>query len=141
MQLRDQFKGSKNWKLVTGVATAATISFGAVAIASPGSNHVPQSINLEDRAIVSDAPFTQNTGTFVPFTDLSADDTDDNSISALSPGDTDDNSISVQAADDSFSPDSPDTPDTPDSLDSPDDSASLDSPDDSASLDSPDDSD
>jgi hypothetical protein len=141
MQLRDQFKGSKNWKLVTGVATAATLSFGAVAIASPGSNDVPQSINLEDRAIVSDAPFTQNTGTFVPFTDLSADDTDDNSISALSLDDTDDDSISVQAADDSFSLDSPDTPDTPDSLDSPDDSTSLDSPDDSESLDSPDDSD
>ena len=33
MQIRDQWNGSKNWKRVTGAATAATLSLGALAVA------------------------------------------------------------------------------------------------------------
>ena len=73
MQMKNQWKGSRNWKLVTGVATAATLGFGAIAVAAPGTDDLPNSINLEDRAIVSEQTTVPSTGGFVPF-DLSIDD-------------------------------------------------------------------
>lgn len=75
MQIKEQWKGSKNWKLVTGVATAATLGLGAIAVAAPGSNEVPEAINLNDRAIVSDDSFRTNPDGFVAFDDFSIDDT------------------------------------------------------------------
>lgn len=79
MQIKEQWKGSKNWKLVTGVATAATLGLGAIAVAAPGSNEVPEAINLNDRAIVSDDSFRTNTDGFVAFDDFSIDDTAEDS--------------------------------------------------------------
>lgn len=73
MQLKDQWKGPKNWKLITGVATAATLGFGAIAVAAPGSNDLPQTIDLSDRVAVTDDSFVPSTGSFVAF-DISADD-------------------------------------------------------------------
>lgn len=73
MQMKNQWKGSKNWKIVTGVATAATLGFGAVAVAAPGADDVPHAINLNDRAIVSEQTTVPTTGGFVAF-DLSIDD-------------------------------------------------------------------
>lgn len=74
MQMKDQWKGSRNWKLVTGVATAATLGFGAIAVAAPAADDVPHAINLNDRAIVSEQTTVPTIGGFVPF-DLSIDDT------------------------------------------------------------------
>jgi hypothetical protein len=111
MQIRNQWKGSKNWKLVTGVATAATLGFGAIAVAAPDSNDVPHSINLNDRAVVSEQSSVPSIGGFVPF-DISADDTD----ASLSP-----------SPDASVSPDtSVSGRDDPDASPSPDDSPSVD---------------
>lgn len=107
MQIKEQWKGSKNWKFVTGVATAATLSLGAIAVATPGSDDVPRSIDLNERSVVSHDT-TQNQGTFVPSVDFRADDslslagasvsdslTDDLSDSIMSDSISD--SISVQA--------------------------------------------
>ncbi|HSJ29465.1 MAG TPA: hypothetical protein VLB67_14755 [Acidimicrobiia bacterium] len=79
MQIREQWKASRNWKLVTGVATAATLGIGAIAVASPGTNDVPQSIDLNDRAIVSEATVPTTFGSFVPF-DASFDSVSNDSI-------------------------------------------------------------
>ena len=137
MQLKDQWKGSKNWKLITGVATAATLGFGAIAVASPGSSDLPQTIDLNDRVAVTDDSFVPDTGSFFAF-DISADDTANDSV--LSADVTADDTIdtspqeasvddSVAGADDSFdaSPqasidDSADDSASTDSFDSADDS-------------------
>ena len=52
MQIRDQWKGSRNWKRVTGAATAATLSLGALAIAIPGGAGDSQQlwVFLDERA-------------------------------------------------------------------------------------------
>lgn len=154
MQIKEQWKGSKNWKLVTGVATAATLGLGAIAVAAPGSNEVPEAINLNDRAIVSDDSFRTNPDGFVAFDDFSIDDTTQDSgdvspqadISAqvstdLSPQD----SVDVSVDDTISAQDSLDvSPQTSidDSIsaqdESPDDSVSEDSIDDSVSDDSDD---
>lgn len=105
MQIKEQWKGSKNWKMITGVATAATLGFGAIAGAAPASNDVPNTINLNDRAAVSDDSFVPNTGGFVPFIDVSAGDSGQASAS-LFVDDTAsvDESVSIQqAVDDSIS--------------------------------------
>ena len=65
MQTREQWKGSRNWKLVTGAATAATLSLGALAIAVPGdADAAPPSISLDERASVR---ADSTAGGFVPF--------------------------------------------------------------------------
>lgn len=113
MQIKEQWKGSKNWKFVTGVATAATLSLGAIAVATPGSGDVPRSIDLSERSVVTQDD-SQNQGTFVPLVDFSADDslasaslsdsvTDDLSDSVMSDSISD--GVSVQAQ--SVSADSP----------------------------------
>jgi len=100
MQIKEQWKGSKNWKLVTGVATAATLGFGAIAVAAPGSDSVPQSIDLNDRTVVSDDSFVPNTGSFVAFDDFSIDQSGTASI---------EETISIMASADTSAQDSPDT--------------------------------
>ncbi len=104
MQIKEQWKASKNWKVVTGVATAATLSLGAIAVAAPGSSDVPSSINLSDRANVSEMS-TPSNGDFVPFSiDASFDSVSDDSISTDS---VSDDSISTDSvSDDSISTDS-----------------------------------
>jgi hypothetical protein len=79
VQIKEQWKASRNWKLVTGVATAATLGIGAIAVAAPGTNDVPQTIDLNDRAIVSEATVPTTFGSFVPF-DVSFDSVSDDSI-------------------------------------------------------------
>lgn len=65
MQIRAQWKGSRNWKLVTGAATAATLGLGALAIAIPGgADAAPPTISLDERVTVS---AEATTGGFVPF--------------------------------------------------------------------------
>lgn len=123
MQIKDQWKGSKNWKLVTGVATAATLGFGAIAVAAPGSDDVPHAINLNDRAIVSEQTTVPTTGGFVPF-DLSIDDTQASASPSPDLSPSVDDSISAQADLDA----SPSLDDTPSVDDSPsvDDNPSVD---------------
>ena len=135
MQLKDQWKGSKNWKLITGVATAATLGFGAIAVAAPGSNDLPQTIDLNDRVAITDDSFVPNTGSFVAF-DISADDTADDNVLAsaqasvdVSADDTLDSSPQDASAQD-------DSIDADDSLDASPQASIDDSPDDSASTDS-----
>ncbi len=129
MQIKEQWKGSRNWKLVTGVATAATLSIGAIAVASPSTDDVPRAIDLNDRITVTD-DLARTGGSFVPF-DISLDSPDASpsfdSLS-LSADATDD---SVQAFDQVEASGSFDSPETFDSFDSPDSSDSFDSPDDS----------
>lgn len=144
MQIKEQWKGSKNWKMITGVATAATLGFGAIAVAAPGSNDVPDTINLNDRAVVTESSFVPNSGGFVPFIDFSADDSAQASAS-LAIDDTasvDESISSQQAIDDSISPqDSLDVSpqaSIDDSISAQDDSISVESDD---SFDSADDSD
>lgn len=65
MQTREQWKGSRNWKLVTGAAAAATLGLGALAIAIPGdADAAPPSISLDERTAVS---MEATAGGFVPF--------------------------------------------------------------------------
>ena len=94
MQIKEQWKGSKNWKFVTGVATAATLSLGAIAVATPGSDDVPRSIDLNERSVVTQDN-SQNQSTFVPLVDFSADDSF--ASASLSDGVTDDLSGSVMS--------------------------------------------
>lgn len=131
MQLKDQWKGSKNWKLITGVATAATLGFGAIAVAAPGSNDVPQTIDLNDRVAITDDSFVPNTGSFVAF-DISADDDVLASAQAsvdVSADDTLDSSPQDASVQD-------DSIDADDSLDASPQASIDDSPDDSVSTDS-----
>ena len=123
MQIKEQWKASKNWKVVTGVATAATLSLGAIAVAAPGSDVIPSPINLSDRSNVSEMA-TPSNGDFVPFfVDASAsfDSPSDDSISGDS---VSDDSISTDSvSDDSISTDSvSDDSISDDSFDSADDS-------------------
>jgi hypothetical protein len=68
MQIREQWKESRNWKLVTGAAAAATLGLGALVIAMPGgADQAPPSISLDERAEVGGEA---TAGGFVPF-DLS----------------------------------------------------------------------
>lgn len=130
MQLKNQWKGSKNWKLITGVATAATLGFGAIAVAAPGSNDLPQSIDLNDRVAVTDDSFVPSTGSFVAF-DISADDTANDSVLASAQASVDvsaDDTLDASPQDASI--------DADDSLDASPQASIDDSPDDSASVDS-----
>ena len=112
MQIKEQWKASKNWKVVTGVATAATLSLGAIAVAAPGSDGVPSTINLSDRSNVSEVS-TPSSGDFVPFAiDASFDSVSDDSISSDSV--SDDSISSDSVSDDSISDDSFDSADDSD---------------------------
>lgn len=121
MQIKEQWKASKNWKVVTGVATAATLSLGAIAVAAPGSDDVPSSINLSDRSNVSEMSIPSNSD-FIPFSiDASFDSASDDSISSDSL--SDDSISSDSVSDDSISSDSvSDDSISDDSFDSADDS-------------------
>jgi hypothetical protein len=136
MQIKEQWKGSKNWKLITGVATAATLGLGAIAVAAPGANDVPETINLNDRAVVTRDSFVTNDGSFVPF-DISFDSPDGSpsmdslSLSNDTTQDSPDDSISAQELSADSTDDSFDSPDMSDSFDSPDSSDLFDSPHDS----------
>ena len=114
MQMKNQWKGSKNWKLVTGVATAATLGFGAIAVAAPSADDLPHAINLNDRAIVSEQTTVPSTGGFVPF-DLSIDDTQASASPSPDLSSSVDDAISAQGDLDA-SPSLDDTPSVEDSI-------------------------
>lgn len=115
MQTRNQWKRPRDWKVVAGVAAAATLGITGLALASPDDGSVPDAITLEDQASVVDVSIpdslppvsvvdlTDDTDLDSPFDDSPIQDSPDDSP----PGPT------TTLADDSPSPDdSPPAPST-----------------------------
>lgn len=124
MQIRDQEKGSKNWKMVASVAAASALGLSGIALASnDGRSPVPEPITLDDTTNVTQV----STPTRVPTTVQDAVRMAADTASVASPLDIeadDDASAASQASPTTpASPVSPVSHPTPDSPATPQESA------------------
>lgn len=139
MQLRNQFKGAKNWKVVASVAAASALGVSSLALAGEnGTPQAPDSIHLDDKTAVTQvsAPTTVPT-TVAEALKLGADTA---SVDSPFDGHSIDSVASAASANSPASPASPDSPNSPATPDSPASPASPVSPDTAdspASVDSP----
>ena len=153
MQMRDEWKRARKWKVAAGVGTAAALGLAGVAFASPADvTGAPSPITLQREVVAAEAPPSTPTTSWAAFVagyeevkytfvdstpttqSVAADDTTPTSQSVAA-DDTTPTSQSV-AADDT-TPTTLDDDATCDSVDTPDDN-SVDTPDNS--VDTPDNS-
>ncbi|MDQ3781315.1 MAG: hypothetical protein M3349_00050, partial [Actinomycetota bacterium] len=59
MQIKDQWKRPRDWKVVAGVGAVAALGITGLVIANPADGSVPASISLEERARIAETRIGQ----------------------------------------------------------------------------------
>ncbi len=125
MQIKNQWKRPRDWKVVAGVGAVAALGITGLVIANPADGSVPTSISLEERARIAETGIGQPIPPIDDVVDLSqfGDDLnspfDDASPAIAATGDDDSTNVATTA-------DAPAPPPPP--ADSPDDSPATPAP-------------
>jgi len=127
MQLKDQVKKSRDWKVVAALATVSALGISGLALADSGDPTTPNLIDLKDRTEITKVTSAPTLGSDFANLALSADSPNDSpfddtrSVSSVS-ADTAQSPITLESQATADSPaisDSPVTDDSPATADSP----------------------